>query len=385
MTQRLDSVATGTRVRSATLVIGQLGLGGAERQLVLLAEGLHRAGVRTEVITLFETGPNAERLTAAGVPLTNLGNGRVGKDPIGLARAFRSWAYLMWHLRRTRPQIVHAYLSHACLLATPAARLAGVPVLVAGRRSLGDLDEGRPLRRFSQRLITRSADLLIANSEAVARYASAREGLPAAKMAVVRNGLPQEAFAACEPAEVPDPQGPVLVCVANLHTYKGHRFLLDALALVRNSGRPTTLVVIGEGPQRDALARQSQRLDLDVRLLGRRTDVGRYLARADLVVHPSLTEGMPNAVMEAMAVGRPIVAADAGGTSELLHPDRGVLVPPGDEHALADAIGRLLGDPAERARLGAAARAYAAAELSADAMVARHLDIYSELVSACAE
>ncbi|MBB5870807.1 glycosyltransferase involved in cell wall biosynthesis [Allocatelliglobosispora scoriae] len=385
MRQLTDSVAapaeTGLApLRSVALIIGQLGLGGAEKQVALLALGLHRRGIHTRVITLFSGGPREDDLRAAGVPVHNLGLRRLGRNPADAARLAIGLGRLTAHLRRDRPDVVHSFLYHAYVLATPPARLAGVRVVVAGRRSLGTYLENRRLAQAAQRAVTRRTDLLIANAYAVADDTRRREGLGGDRLAVVYNGLPDAAFAPTTPADLPDPVGPVVVCVANLHDYKGHRHLLDAAALVRT---PVTLVLIGDGTERAALAEQADRLGIDLRLLGHASpeEVPAWLARADLVVLPSLTEGMSNAVMEAMAAGRAIVATDVGGTGELLR-DRGSLVPPGDPRALAHAIDALLDDPGERLRVGTAARDFAREHLTAEAMVRRHIEIYRELVAA---
>jgi glycosyltransferase involved in cell wall biosynthesis len=138
-------------------------------------------------------------------------------------------------------------------------------------------------------------------------------------------------------------------------------------------------VLAGDGPERPALERQAGRLDIDVRLLGVRTDVGQLLARADIAVLPSLEEGMSNAVMEAMAAGRPVVATDVGDTGELLR-DRGIVVPPAAPGALANALERVLTDPPLAARLGRQARAWSLEHLPVDTMVNRHIRIYQELL-----
>jgi L-malate glycosyltransferase len=363
---------------SVCLVIGQLGLGGAEKQLVLLACGLHQRGVRVTVVTLFGGGPREKDLRQVGVPVVHLGSADLSAGPTGVLRAATLVARLTGHLRHERPDLVHAFLYHAYVLATPAARLAGVP-LVAGRRSLGTFLDGRPIAQWVQRVATRHTRLLVANAYAVADDARRREHLPDGKLSVIYNGLPQEAFTAASPAIVEHPAGPVVVCVANLRAYKGHRDLLEAAAVARDRGCPCTLILIGSGAEHDALRDQADDLGIDVRLLGQRDDVAAWLARADLVVLASRTEGMSNAVMEAMAASRAVVATDVGGTAELLR-GRGVVVAPRSPQALADAMMRLLADPAERARLGENARRFAREHLRADVMVERHLDLYRSRV-----
>jgi glycosyltransferase involved in cell wall biosynthesis len=173
---------------------------------------------------------------------------------------------------------------------------------------------------------------------------------------------------------------PVVLCVANFHTVKGHQYLLDAVARLREAGTPCTLALAGDGGERSALEAQAAQLGVDTRVLGARTDVDQLLARADIVVSSSLEEGLSNSIMEAMAVGRPVVGTDVGGTGELLADGRGVLVPPADPDALAAAIGGLLADPAAAQRIGAAAREWTRTNLHVDSMVDRHLAIYAELL-----
>ncbi|MEU8590866.1 glycosyltransferase [Streptomyces sp. NPDC048664] len=362
-------------------MIGQLGLGGAEKQLVLLARGLSDRGVRTHLLVMFEKGAREKELEGSGVRLVELGfTRRTGKGAWWSSRAnLRAFGRLVAFLRAERPQVLQAFLFHSYVLAAPAARLARVPVLLAGRRSLGFYKAGNTLALAVERIATRWTDFLVANAAAIADEVRREERVPAAKISVIPNGMRPEEFRIAEPAAV-DTALPVVLCVANLAAHKGHRHLLDACAALRQAGTPCTLVLIGEGPEGAELRRTARRLDLDVRFLGARTDVSGYLARADAVVLPSLSEGSSNAVAEAMAAGRPVVATAVGGTPELLG-DRGVLVPPADPAALAEALGRVLGDPDAAAALGRSARAWALANLTADVMVDRYLALYRRLLA----
>ena len=256
--------------------------------------------------------------------------------------------------------------------------MARIPVFVAGRRSLGNFKEGRPVALAAERLTTRFTDLIIANAVAVAADTKRRERVGDDKVEVVYNGLPEQAFAPVSPAVV-ETANPVVLCVANLRRYKGHRYLLEAVSRLQTGGHPCTLQLAGDGQEREPLERQAARLRIDVQFLGECQDVRPLLARADVVAHPSLEEGMSNAVMEAMAAGRAIVATSVGGTPELLA-GRGLLVPAADPAALAEAIGRVLTDHGLAARLGEAARSWSHEHLSADAMVDRHVQIYSGLL-----
>jgi glycosyltransferase involved in cell wall biosynthesis len=385
-----DHTAAGTitdgpaRPARVCLLIGQLGLGGTEKQVVLLADGLRARGIDTTVLVMFEGGPREEVLRAAGVPVVHLGfchtNARLRNIPVNIAAFTR----LVGHLRRIRPDILHAFLFHSYVTAAPAARLARVKVLVAGRRSLGDFKQDRRVLLAMERVATGLTDLLVANAESVAEDTRLRENVRPDKLTVVYNGLPDTAFDAATPAVLAT-EHPVVLCVANLKPYKGHRHLLEAVARLRDQDLPCTLALVGDGPERRALEDQARRLRIDVRFLGTRTDIESLLARSYVAVLPSLHEGMSNAVMEAMAAGRPVVATDVGGTGELLR-GRGVLVPPSDPEALAGGLGRVLGDPAFAACLGERASAWSRTHLQVDAMVDRHVRIYRELLERrCAE
>ncbi|GAA4639097.1 glycosyltransferase [Actinoallomurus vinaceus] len=375
---RADAGGASAPLDRVCLLIGQLGLGGTEKQVALLAEGLRARGVDTSVLVMFEGGPHEDTLRTADVPVVHLGFQRRSagwRMPSDNAAAFLR---LVGRLRRTRPDVLHAFLFHSHVTAAAAARPAGVPVLVAGRRSLGDFKRGRPLVSALDAVATRMTDHLIANARAVADDALRDRGVTAEKLTIVRNGLPGSAFEPMPPAPLAT-RLPVVLCVANLISYKGHRYLLEATARLRTRGVHCTLALAGDGPERAALQRQATRLGIDARFLGTRTDIGRLLARCDVVALASLQEGMSNAVMEAMAAGRPVVATEVGGTGELLR-GRGVLVPPADPQALADGIERVLGNPAFAAELGLKARAWSEAHLSDDVMVDEHVRIYRELL-----
>lgn len=363
------------------LMIGQLGLGGSEKQVALLAEGLRGRGIDARVLVMGDGGEREAGLRAAGVPVICLGFRRRRDLKTLGANVAASWR-LVRYLRRERPDVLHAFLFHSYIAAAPAARLARVPVLVAGRRSLGDFKEDRRALLALERIATRWTDLLIANAEAVAADTRRREKVPEEKITVVRNGLPASAFRPAEPAPIATDL-PVVLCVANIRPYKGHEYLFQAIARL-GPHRPCTLVLAGDGVDRPALQRRARRLGIDARFLGARTDIESLLARADVMVLPSLHEGLSNAVMEAMAAGVPVVATDVGGNRELLD-GRGVLVPAADPVALADGLRRVLDDRVFAKELTEQARAWSRAHLTVDAMVDRHVRIYQSLLAdACA-
>ncbi|MEU1598997.1 glycosyltransferase [Streptomyces sp. NPDC005708] len=359
-------------------MIGQLGLGGAEKQLVLLARELSARGVRTHLLVMLEKGPREEELRNSSVSLVELGFRHRSLGWRSYLANIRAFVRFVAFLRKERPQVLQAFLFHAYVMAAPAARLARVPVFLAGRRSLGFYKKGNRAALVAERVATRLTDFLVANASAIADEVRHDEGVPAAKISVIPNGMRPEEFEITEPAEI-STSLPVVLCVANLAVHKGHRYLLEACAALRDTGKPCTLVLIGDGAERPGLQRMAERLDIDVRFLGARTDVAGYLARADVVVLPSLSEGSSNAVAEAMAAGRPVVATAVGGTPELLR-GRGILVPPSDPAALAEGLQQMLGDRDTALALGQRAREWAMANLTAEVMVDRYIALYRQLL-----
>lgn len=376
--------ATPGEPRQVVLLVGQLQVGGTEKQIFLLATGLIRSGVAVDVVTLHSDGPYRDALEREGITVHNARFTGLSTGPMAFPRNLLAAARLIRLIRRLRPDVLHAFLYHAYVVGAPIAWLARVPVVVAGRRSLSVFKRVRYGSYTLERVATRLTRHVVANAVAVAEDARRVEKLPPEKLSVIYNGLPESAFLPATPAQIITDL-PIVCSVANLKTHKGHRFLIEAVALLAARGMPCTLVLAGEGPERDVLLRQAESSGVDLRLLGLRRDVEALMRRASVMVLASLHEGMSNAVMEAMAAGKPIVATAVGGTCELLS-GRGLLVPPADPRALADALERVLRDPRLGASLGSAARAWALDNLNLDSMIDQHLVLYRRLLEErCAE
>jgi glycosyltransferase involved in cell wall biosynthesis len=220
-------------------------------------------------------------------------------------------------------------------------------------------------RTLLNRLTMPLTDGIVAVSPRVAESCRQRFGLSSSKVTVIPNGVDLGRFEALPPSSIAKSElgleagHLVITCTANFRPVKGHKYLLEAFAVVHRQVPHAKLLLVGDGPLRASFEADIRRLELSehVRLLGATEQVERVLAASDLFVLPSLTEGMSNALLDAMAAGLAVVATDAGGNADVIEDGVcGLLVPPRDSNALAEAMLRLLNDAYLRDQLGTAAR-----------------------------
>jgi glycosyltransferase involved in cell wall biosynthesis len=274
---------------------------------------------------------------------------------------------------------VHTHLVHADVYGAVAA--AGTrAVLVSTKHNDDPFRSGKA--RYLERLLTRRAALVLCITEALARFNREVVGLPVVKLRVVHYGLdaPPEPWG---PQGGPDlaPETPVLVAVCRLVRQKGVDVAVEALALTRERHPAAQLVVLGEGPLRGELTELAERRGIAdaVSFPGRVGDVAWWLRRANVVVHPARWEGFGLALLEAMLSERPVVATAVSSIPEIVADGKtGLLVPPDDPRALADAVSALLDDPARAIAMGAAGRASARSEFSVARMAERTAAAYTE-------
>jgi glycosyltransferase involved in cell wall biosynthesis len=232
-------------------------------------------------------------------------------------------------------------------------------------------------------------DMVIANSEAVRQDAVHQEGLPIDKITVIHNGLEASRFDIPPNDELRrflnfQKGAPVVGVIANFIYYKGHQFFLDAWASVVEKFPEAVVLLVGDGPLRQEFEGKVDAMGLkeSVRFLGTRQDVPELLAIMNVVVHPSLEEGFSNTILEAMAAGKPVLATDMGGNPEaVVQGETGLLVPPRDSRALADAIIWMLDHPDEAARFGEAGRHRVAEHFEISRMVRQYEELYENLVA----
>ena len=336
------------------LVITELDVGGAEKALAGLATGLNRRRWEPRVYALGPEGPLAGPLREAGVPVVCLGvdPGRPASAVVRLASALRGQA----------PALVQSFLFHANVAARLAAPFAGRPWVVGGLRVA---EKAKRWHLAVDRLTATLGAGAVCVSEGVRRYNKAAGGWPDDRLAVIPNAVdpaPIDEAPPADRAELGVPADSFLALyVGRLDPQKGLPDLLDAAGRVVDRRPDWHLVLAGDGPERDrlrALAEDRPRLAGRVHWLGRRGDVPSLLKAADVLVLPSLWEGMPNAVLEAMAARLPVVATAVEGTEDLVAPgETGWLVPRASPGPLADALLDAASDPDRLRRFGDAGRA----------------------------
>lgn len=271
-------------------------------------------------------------------------------------------------LRREKVSVLHAHFFDPTCIGLLAARLAGVRFVFTRHHSDHNSRIGKKWHTRIDAWCARRADQVIAVSEATRRLMIENEGVPAQKITTVYNGInPIPAVSPETVLKVRSELGlgpqPVLLMLARLHEEKGHRYLFDAIPEVVSRVGPITLLLGGDGSYRSALEAEVRARGLEqvVRFLGRRADVAELITLSTLLVLPSLAESFGFVLLEAMSLGKPIVASIAGGIPEVVSDgETGLLVPIADAHLLADAVCRILEAPELARSLGENGRKRAA-------------------------
>jgi len=346
--------------------------GGTERQMIELVRRLDRSCWSVHV-ACFRAGGGwfgrvAEAVqSVAEFPVESFKSSGMLQQMLAFAR----WC------RMLNVAVVHTASLPSNVFALPAAAIARVPVRVGNRR---EINPGKSASAIAlQRAAYTCAHAVVANSRAAADRLRL-ERVPRRKIAVIPNGLDAGRFA-------PRTVGARLrriAMVANLRAEKGHDVLFDAAVTVLRQFPDAQFDLVGAGPELDRLRARAAACGIAhaVTFAGHCDDVAARLADADLFVLPSRSEAFPNAVLEAMAAGLPIVASGVGGILELIEDGRtGLLVPAGDAAALSDRLCRVIADRRLAAGLGEAARVEAHARYSFDRMVGAFEQLYLTLLA----
>ncbi len=332
-------------------IIQSLGNGGCEnmllRTLPLLADEFEH-----HIITLREFGELAPRFIEKGISVTTIH--QIGFFDIS------GYRRLLLETNRFNPDTVITYLFHADMIGRFfLQKKISIPIIPFLRTTYN-----HPryfIARLFEKITKHRVKQYLANSEAVKDFYVKKIGVQPEKITVIPNGIDTEYFDSILPnpnlraSPGIAPHDFVIICVANFHINKGHRYLLEAFESLFPKFRHAKLLLIGDGSKRKNLERQinAYQAKHSILFLGRRTDVPQLLKISDCFVLPTLFEGMSNALIEAMATGLPVITTDIPENRELIeHEKTGIFVQPKDSHALTKAIEQLLDSPEKCETLG---------------------------------
>lgn len=363
------------------LVITDLDVGGAERALVELAVRLDRDQFQPIVISLAPRPAAGRdecvcRLESAGVETRFLDARSIWDFP-------RTWFRLRKILAAHQPAVVQTFLFHGNILGRLAAAglanckvVSGIRVAERGVRWHGWLD------RWTDRLVAKH----VCVSESVRRFAQEIVGLPADKLLVIPNGVDISRFDSEKRADLAEfgilPGRKVVTFVGRLEHQKGVDFLLETAPKWLGRIPDADLLLVGKGPLENRLRRRAVELGMEQRVhfAGWRADIPEILLASVLLVLPSRWEGMPNVVLEAMAAGLPVLAADVEGVREILGPlGEGQVVPSGDSLNWVDSMVGILADPDRLARFAHLNRERAEADFPLDRVVRAYQSLWADL------
>lgn len=352
--------------------------GGTEQILFNLVSGLDRN--RWESVLLYHSYPGIapfiEKVKELDIEIISL-------PPIERWTDISRMLKLTRKLKSLNATVFHAQLPWylSCSFGLLCAFLARVPAIIATQHLYIEINPGRLY--ILQKLISTLVDRYIAVSDGVARKLG-KLILSHNKIRVVKNGINLERFSCTRSDTLRsllnyNKDMPIVLTVARLDKQKGHEYLLEAASMVPEA----VFVLVGDGPERENLETNAKNMRVDDRVvfLGHRPDMQKFLAGCDVFVLPSLYEGLPLTIIEAMAAARPVIASDIPGTDEIIiNGKTGILVPPANPRAMAEAIQRVLSDPTLARDLAISGKNRAYSEFSSKKMLEGVTRLYEEII-----
>ncbi|HCG76369.1 MAG: hypothetical protein CO162_02405 [bacterium (Candidatus Ratteibacteria) CG_4_9_14_3_um_filter_41_21] len=350
-------------------LIEDLKIGGAERVVANIAEGLDKERYQISIWCLAGGGEIADELKAKGIDLKILGIGNY-HNPLNILK-------LILLLKKERFNIVHMHGYFATTIGRIAARISGIPILVTHLHTthynlkLRNIIVDKILNLFTQKIIC--------VSEAVKKSFIDTEDGAKGKFIVIYNGIDKKKYTLHQL----DDRREIITTVSSLYPHKGHTHLLKAMKEVLTSFPRVRFWIVGEGPLKEKLKKEAINLEISsqVSFLGKRKDIPEILSQSVLFVLPSLREGLPLTILEAIAVGLPVIATEVGGIPEaVIDKETGFLVPPENAEALAEAIINLLKNPKMMEEMGQKGRKIFEEKFTTQIMIGKLENLYQKLI-----
>ncbi|MFQ5577265.1 MAG: glycosyltransferase [Anaerolineae bacterium] len=358
------------------LVTASMWFGGAERLILDMAQRMDAAQVELHICAIgrFDENTLLSEFKKLHIPLRVIPNASL-YNPRAVAAVWR-------YIRRHNIDVVHTHLMDGDIVGRIAGRLAGRPTVSTLHNICAQYNRHRWDRKQLGRLTARYlATRLVAVADFVGQSFVEGWNIPPERISTIYNATQIERFLAVEAGTGPGAAqtGLTVTTVGSLIPQKGHHILLQAAAQILQRRPGIRFLIVGEGELGPSLRQMAAGLGLAGRVTftGLRNDIPQILARSDIFVLPSLWEGLPVSAIEAMAAARPVVLTDVGGNRELVEPDRhGLIVPPNNPGALAEALLALLNDPSRRLAMGHAARARAEQTFNFERFISQYQALY---------
>ena len=360
--------------------IARLVIGGTEQQLLDFITDINRNRYDVIVCPLVSGGGLFKEFERANISIVVVGR-KHKYDPFILWRLIRI-------IKRERVDILHTFLYTANFWGRIAGQLAGVPIIIAGERGIDAWK--KKFHFFIDRILSSRTDLIITNAECIKDFYIHNAHINPDKFKVIRNGKKLDRFIVDvnkerKKSELKIPSDCSVVCtIGRLHPLKGCQFLLQAAKIVLEYDKNVIFLIVGDGMMRNQLESLAEQLQIGdyVRFTGFRRDIGEILSITDVFAFPTLSEGLPNVLLEAMAMRKPIVATNIDGNREIIEDNvTGILVPPKNPEKLADGVLRLLRDRKLATILGKSGYCKLEKEFAFDVMVQKIQNTYEELIS----
>ncbi len=360
-------------------LIGSLSAGGAERGLYYLAPFLAKSKFRYAIVCLLRKGEFAPSVEAVGVPVLEMCYRK--------RYTIQTVMKLAKFLRENRVKILHAHLYHNAFIGRLSAWLAGTPIIIVHEHGMHSWKKW--YHRLFERIALIRTDLRLAVSKQIAEDRMERERTPPSKIRIVPCAVDSSEFEIAATMRMAKRQelglenSIVVGSIGRLIRIKGADLLIEVASVVKQIDKRIKFLIVGSGLLEQDMRSQIVTRDLSdtVFMLGRRTDVPELFAAIDIYLIPSRGEGAPVTLFEAMAAGKPVIATRVGGIPDIIEDgENGILVPPEDSNAMANAILRLANDDDLRDKLGKNARKKFAESYSSEAILSKIEALYDELL-----
>jgi glycosyltransferase involved in cell wall biosynthesis len=369
------------KIRILHIITGS-SIAGAENVVLTLAKGMKDSQFESEICTLSPEGELHKKAQQIGIKAYALGY----KSILSLPKVVIKLFILLY---KKNYYIINTHLSQAGVIGIIVGRLVRIPCIIETRHYSDYMYKyGNKIKQWLDKKTVNMTNHVIVVSNAGKEILKKIEGIKEEKINVIYNGIDISKFSSNHRTQIRKQLGIdnniVLTFTATFHPSKGHKYLLESVGMLKKNYPNVVLLLIGDGVLRSNLGALTKQLNIEdnVRFLGYRTDIPDILSATDIYVHSSVEEGFGIAIIEAMAVGLPVVATNVGGIPEIItNGENGILVPPENPHALAEAIIDLIEHTEQRKILAEKGRQHVTANFTDEIMVKKYMEVYNNVIN----